>query len=447
MQLVLPSSNPARECSLMAVMAATFLIGPAIGAGLAEFSLATPMFVSSGVSFVGLLLAYKHLKNPETVLGTAQVKHLKRLATKEALEDSYVSACAAMSTTCCCWAGTRVIKCVNHLTVLVVAYRDDGASVGTWEESEAERIIGSDDDSQGPNHNADTGDVDIDVAIANADGHVADSKDSKDDGNERQATTTAEGGSAPKEAPGDATPQLSAADDDEFHLTPPPRGAPGEEVADRKSGAENQQEGKLRQRGGHTNGAGAHGSKPVARTSSRTTVDESPRARRSRMWLIAGTTVVIFCNNMAFVGLQLLLPLYFGEVRATFCVRAAMGLWCNTLAGVSGLSHVQLYGYTSLQLGYIFMATSVVLIITQTMEFNPLQQRIGLLKTAMIGGALHAAGHFCMTIADPDASYGKNVGAATPRTLPSLCATPRVLTSRLFGRCHWPSICWCWPSW
>ena len=62
-------------------MAGSFFVGPAVGAGLAEFGLTVPMFVSSGVSLVGLVLAFKYLKEPVKLLGEKQVKELKRINT------------------------------------------------------------------------------------------------------------------------------------------------------------------------------------------------------------------------------------------------------------------------------------------------------------------------------------------------------------------------------
>lgn len=176
--------------------------------------------------------------------------------------------------------------------------------------------------------------------------------------------------------------------------------------------------------------------------------------RKPSVLLIVGSAVVIFCNNMAFTGLQLLLPLYFEKVRVAACV-VCVCVWRGRRGSLlsHGGTHLpatvapQLYGYTSLQLGYIFMATSVVLIVTQILEFNLVQQRIGLLPTAMIGGALHAAGHFCMTLADPEASYGRTV-RHVPTPAPGLTA-PLTLATLCRGDCRCRSLLtWaCWLSW
>ena len=43
---------------LGSVMALAFMVGPGIGAGLAEFSMSTPMFASAGLGLFGLVLAF-----------------------------------------------------------------------------------------------------------------------------------------------------------------------------------------------------------------------------------------------------------------------------------------------------------------------------------------------------------------------------------------------------
>lgn len=49
---------------LGAVIGSSFLFGPGIGAGLAEFSTRTPMFVSAGVALFGFFVAVFFLREP-----------------------------------------------------------------------------------------------------------------------------------------------------------------------------------------------------------------------------------------------------------------------------------------------------------------------------------------------------------------------------------------------
>ena len=61
---------------------------------------------------------------------------------------------------------------------------------------------------------------------------------------------------------------------------------------------------------------GVRGAQPRRGSSrSKSSTRSAPR-HKVNMLLVAGSAVVIFCNNLAFTGLQLLLPLYFEKVSA-----------------------------------------------------------------------------------------------------------------------------------
>jgi len=51
---------------LSSVLALSFMFGPGIGAGLAQFSIYTPMLFSSGLAFMGLVLAFFYFKESKT---------------------------------------------------------------------------------------------------------------------------------------------------------------------------------------------------------------------------------------------------------------------------------------------------------------------------------------------------------------------------------------------
>lgn len=62
---VIPVQQRGRYFAILgSVIVIAFLFGPGIGAGLAEFSLQTPMFVSSAIAAFGLILAFFFFKEP-----------------------------------------------------------------------------------------------------------------------------------------------------------------------------------------------------------------------------------------------------------------------------------------------------------------------------------------------------------------------------------------------
>jgi DHA1 family tetracycline resistance protein-like MFS transporter len=62
---VIPVKERGRYFAILgSVIVCAFLFGPGIGAGLAEFSLQTPMFVSSAIAAFGLILAFFFFKEP-----------------------------------------------------------------------------------------------------------------------------------------------------------------------------------------------------------------------------------------------------------------------------------------------------------------------------------------------------------------------------------------------
>ena len=66
--------RPRYLAGLSSVVALAFLIGPSIGGGLSQFTLYTPMFVSSGLALGGLFMAFIYLKESPAYLRSKQRK-------------------------------------------------------------------------------------------------------------------------------------------------------------------------------------------------------------------------------------------------------------------------------------------------------------------------------------------------------------------------------------
>lgn len=82
--------RPKYLAGLSSVIAASFMFGPGVGAGLAQFSLSTPMFVSSGLAAMGLAMAVLYLEETNFMAAKAQSK-------SEEPEKDDVSAAVAAS--------------------------------------------------------------------------------------------------------------------------------------------------------------------------------------------------------------------------------------------------------------------------------------------------------------------------------------------------------------
>lgn len=77
---VIPVKQRGRYFAILgSVIVVAFLFGPGIGAGLAEFSLQTPMFVSSAIAACGLVLAFLFFKEP---------RHLQKAEVNENVEGA-----------------------------------------------------------------------------------------------------------------------------------------------------------------------------------------------------------------------------------------------------------------------------------------------------------------------------------------------------------------------
>ena len=73
-----PEERPRYLAGLSSVVALAFLIGPSIGGGLSQFTLYTPMFVSSGLALGGLFMAMIYLKESPAYLRSMNERKKKK---------------------------------------------------------------------------------------------------------------------------------------------------------------------------------------------------------------------------------------------------------------------------------------------------------------------------------------------------------------------------------
>ena len=71
------NERPRFLAGLSSVLALSFMFGPGIGAGLAQFSMYTPMFVSSGLAGIGVVLAYFYFTESKPHLSEEKIDSVK----------------------------------------------------------------------------------------------------------------------------------------------------------------------------------------------------------------------------------------------------------------------------------------------------------------------------------------------------------------------------------